>query len=170
MRLLRDRRVVDDVFVHLGEEGEIPEGADVIVPWARWTRERDSLARRGGRLGVRVPSDLGVAAIAPDLAHFAVVAIEFPAFRDGRGYSIARLLRDRHGYRGELRAVGNVLHDQLFYMRRCGFDAFEIDPRKDIEGSIPGLDGFSVRYQTAADEKAPLWRRHARPWPARAPG
>lgn len=168
MRLLRDRRIVDDSFVHVGDEGEIPAGADVIVPWARWTRERAALAARGGRVGVRVPSDASAAEIAPYLDGVAVVSIEFPAFRDGRGYSIARLLRDRYGYRGELRAVGNVLHDQLFYMQRCGFDAFEIDPRKSAERAIPGLDGFSVRYQTAADEKAPLWRRHARPWPSDA--
>ena len=166
MPLVRDRRVVDDSFVHVGDDGEIPDGADVIVPWSRWTRDRAALVARRGRLGVRLPSDLKADAIAPDLASFAVVAIEFPKFADGRGYSIARHLRDRHRYRGELRAVGNVLRDQLFYLQRCGFDAFEIDAAKSAEDAIAGLDDFSVRYQTAADERTPFWKRHARPWPS----
>ncbi|AKF07111.1 DUF934 domain-containing protein [Sandaracinus amylolyticus] len=167
MRLVRDRRVVDDSFVHVGEEGEIPDGADVIVPWSRWTKERAQLGARRGRIGVRVPSDRKAEELASDVASFAVIAIEFPKFADGRGYSIARHLRDRYAYRGELRAVGNVLRDQIFYLSRCGFDTFEIDASKSAEDAIAGLDDFSVKYQTAADEKTPIWRRHARAWPAR---
>lgn len=167
MRLVRDRAVVDDAFVEIaGEDEPIPEGADVIVPWARWRREREALVARGsGKIGVRVPSDARAEEIAEDAARFAVIAIELPKFTDGRAYTIARLLRERHGYRGELRAVGNVLRDQLQYLARCGFDAFAIDPSKDPARAIAGLDDFSVRYQPAADERLPLWRRHARGWP-----
>ena len=105
--------------------------------------------------------------LAERLGGVARVEVNFPSFTDGRGYSIARLLRERFGYRGELRAVGNVLRDQIFYLARCGFDAFEVDASKNAEDAIAGLDDFSVRYQTAADEQRPMWRRHARGWPAR---
>ena len=88
-----------------------------------------------------------------------LLAVEFPKFTDGRGYSIARILRDRYGYTGELRAVGDVLHDQLLFMARCGFDAFELKAGKDIDGALAAFDAFSVYYQGAADEPEPLWRR-----------
>jgi uncharacterized protein (DUF934 family) len=176
MRLVREERdgsgerryaLADDSFVHLPDEAEIPPHGDVIVSWSRWKRERAALARHAGRLGVRLPSDTKVDEVAPDLERFAVVAVEFPSFTDGRGYSIARLLRERYGYRGELRAVGDVLRDQLFFMARCGFDAFEIAPRKSAEDALAALTEITVRYQPAADEKLPLWKRQARRWPVR---
>jgi uncharacterized protein (DUF934 family) len=172
--LSRDGQIVPDAFTYVGDDDALPEGADVIVPWPRWQREREALVARtsagGGRVGVRVSSDRKAHELAPDLAALAVIAVEFPTFTDGRGYSIARHLRSRHGYRGELRAVGNVLRDQIFYMARCGFDAFEVDPRRSAEDAARGLADFTVRYQTAADEPQPLWRRHARPWPAGSGG
>jgi uncharacterized protein (DUF934 family) len=172
MRLVREsagRRfeIVDDAFVHVEDDAALPEG-DAIVSWARWGREREVLSARAGRLGVRLPSDARVAEVAADAARFAVIAIEFPKFVDGRGYSIARLLRERYAYRGELRAVGNVLRDQLQAMARCGFDAFEIDPGKRIEDVLSAFADFTVLYQPAADERLPLWKRHARPWPGSA--
>lgn len=168
MQLVRERAVVaDDPWVHVADGDAVPDAGDVIVPYARWQRERDALSARVGRLGVRVPSDTRAADLGEHAASFALIAIELPKYTDGRGYSIARLLRDRYGYRGEVRAVGNVLRDQLLYLERCGFDAFEIDPSKDAARALSGFDDFSVKYQTAADEKLPLWRRHARPWPAR---
>jgi uncharacterized protein (DUF934 family) len=175
MRLVREQRaadgrrgyaLVEDEFVYVPDDSEVPPGANVIVGWARWQRDRAALAGRSGKLGVRLPSNAKVDAVAADLEHFAVIAIEFPNFTDGRGYSIARLLRERHGYRGEIRAVGNVLRDQLFYMARCGFDAFEIDASKSAQDALSALADFSVFYQSAADEKLPLWKRHPRPWPA----
>ena len=88
-----------------------------------------------------------------------LLAIAFPRFTDGRGYSLGRLLRERHGYRGELRAVGNVLRDQLFYMHRCGFDAFELQPGKSVTEALEAFAELSVRYQAAVDEPRPLFRR-----------
>ncbi|MDQ3033046.1 MAG: DUF934 domain-containing protein [Myxococcota bacterium] len=167
MQLVRERAVVvGDPWVHLGDEDALPDGGDVIVPYARWQREREALSAREGRLGVRVPSDTRAAELGEHAASFAVIAIELPKYTDGRGYTIARLLRDRYGYRGEVRAVGNVLRDQLQLLERCGFDAFEIDPSKDAGRVLSGFSDFSVKYQPAADETQPLWRRHARPWPA----
>ena len=97
--------------------------------------------------------------IADDLAHFAVIGVNFPKFADGRGYSSARLLRERYGYRGEIRAIGDVLQDQLFYMKRCGIDAFAVREDKDIEAALAGLNVFSDAYQAAVDQPQPLFRR-----------
>jgi len=93
------------------------------------------------------------------LAHFQVIALNFPSFTDGRHYSSARLLRERYGYKGEIRAIGDVLRDQLFYMRRCGFDAFAIRADRDPVDALEGLKDFSVTYQAAADDERPLFRR-----------
>ena len=161
--LIKDGAVVPDLFVVLGSDDSIPADGDVIVPLARWQAERGVLTQRAGRLGVLLRSDEPPELIAEDLEHFAVVALEFPAFRDGRAYSYARLLRDRFGYGGEVRAVGDVLLEQLHFMVRAGFDAFELDsddPERDFR--IASGD-FSVWYQPSSDGRATaLELRHGR--------
>jgi len=97
-----------------------------------------------------------------DINVFPVIAVRFERFADGRGYSIATLLRTRYGYRGQLRAVGDVLRDQLFLMKRCGFNAFAVRADRDIEVALAGLRDFSEPYQGAVDDPQPVWRRHAR--------
>ena len=99
------------------------------------------------------------AALAGDAARLPVIAIDFPQFTDGRGYSHARLLRERYGYTGEIRAIGDVLRDQLFFMQRCGFDAFAVRPDRDPYDALKGLSDFSVTYQTGVDQPLPLFRR-----------
>ena len=95
----------------------------------------------------------------PPRDSFSIIALDFPIFKDGRSYSHARLLRERYNYKGELRAVGDVLQDQLFFMERCGIDSFQIRDDKDIEQALNGLKGFSVRYQAAADDTIPISER-----------
>jgi uncharacterized protein (DUF934 family) len=95
----------------------------------------------------------------PHLLLLEILAVDFPSFRDGRGYSVATLLRTRYGWAGQLRAIGDVLRDQLNYMRRCGFDAFAIRPDKDIHDAMKSFSHYSVRYQGAADNPLPLFRR-----------
>lgn len=95
----------------------------------------------------------------PQLLMLELIAVDFPSFRDGRGYSIATLLRTRYGWAGELRAIGDVLRDQLNYMHRCGFDAFSVRPDKDIHDAIKSFSHYSVRYQGAVDNPLPLFRR-----------
>ncbi len=158
MRILKDRRIVEDPWRHVADDVALP-AAPVIVSLARWQAERDLLAARPEALGVRLPNDVDVAALAEDLPHFALIALEFPSFKDGRAYTQARLLRERYGYRGEVRAVGDVLRDQLFFMQRCGFDAFELRPDRSLEDALHALTEFSVTYQPAADEPLPLYRR-----------
>jgi uncharacterized protein (DUF934 family) len=163
-RIIRDGRVIDDAWRVVPATDEtlasaaLPERA--IVPLSWWLARRDEiLARKDQPIGVWLDSHEGPEAIVADLAHLAVVAVNFPKFTDGRAYSTARLLRERYAYAGELRAIGDVLRDQLFFMRRCGFDAFAVRADRDIEAALAGFDDFPESYQAAADQPLPLFRR-----------
>ncbi len=156
--VIKHRRIVEDRWQHLADEAELPAGP-VIVSLARWQRERAILLKRGQPVGVRLPNTADVADLAADLPLLEVVALEFPKFADGRAHSQARLLRERYGYQGELRAVGDVLRDQLFFMARNGFDAFELRADRSLEDALKAFDEFSESYQPAADQPQPLYRR-----------
>ncbi len=165
--ILRDTVVSDDWQVVRPVEGQpanLPAGK-IIVPLAVWLEQKDAPLGRGD-VGVWLGGADEPAAIAPSLASLNLVAIDFPKFTDGRGFSIAYLLRSRFGYRGELRAIGDVLPDQLFFMKRVGFDAFVVRPDKDIHQALRSLRPFSDSYQGSWNEAVPAYRRHDRPWPA----
>ncbi len=158
MPIIRKRAITEDDFVHVPDGTALPDGGKPIVTLARYTAEREALLARYPALGVRItpdklPSDI------PDLARLALVAFEFPRFTEGRPYSIARQLRDRHGFKGELRAVGWVLRDQLRYMERCGFDAFELKPGKPLESALEAFGELQPTYQAAVDDPRPIYRR-----------
>lgn len=159
--VIKDRRIVEDRWRHVADDAELPDGP-AIVSLARWIRERALLLERGEPIGVRLPNTTNVADLAADLPVLAVIALEFPKFADGRAYSQARLLRERYGYRGEIRAVGDVLRDQLLFMARNGFDAFELRADRDLDDALEAFGEFSESYQPAADQPLPLFRRRAR--------
>lgn len=162
MQIIRDGEIVSDSFVHVAQDAELPATGDIIVPLARYVAERDVLRARSGKVGVRLAADEEAQKIALYVDELPLVAIEFPTFKDGRGYTTARLLRDRYGFKGEIRAVGDVLRDQLRAMKRCGFDAWELKAGKDIQGALQAFGEFSVTYQGAVDDPRPLFRRRAR--------
>jgi uncharacterized protein (DUF934 family) len=141
------------------DEQPVPESGDVVVGLARFAADSGALAAHKGRLGLRLDPEDDLSQAVTVLPKLELVAISFPKFGDGRGYSKARLLRERYGYKGELRAVGEVLGDQLFYMHRCGFDAFELVDGKDVGAALHCLNDFSVTYQAATDDPRPLYRR-----------
>ena len=161
MRVIKDRKIVDDDWVLLAPDAPVPTTGDVIVSVAQWNSGRESFAGRSGKVGVRLKSNESPEQIQA-LDQVPLIAVEFPSFTDGRGYTSARLLRERHAYRGELRAVGDVLRDQLFYMARCGIDSFALKAGKDIEAALSAFLDFSVTYQAAADDQRPLYRRVSR--------
>jgi uncharacterized protein (DUF934 family) len=151
MPLLKTGHVVADPFVHIGDEDALPESGAIIVSLERFEKERDALIARKDDLGVRLSSDQTPDKIKDDLAHIAVCALEFPAFTDGRAYSYARLLRERFQYQGEIRAIGNVLLEQLHFMGRSGFDAFEVasdDAAQEWKIAEADMDVF---YQQTSD-------------------
>lgn len=160
-RIIKQRGMIQDVWQLLeqSQAGALPFSGDVIVPLDLWMRERDALSFRLGRIGVWLEADADPEAIAQDLARFGVIAVRFASFADGRGYSLARLLRERYGYRGELRAIGDVLRDQIFYLSRCGFDAFALRADQDPAQALSALADFSEAYQTSVERPQPLFRR-----------
>ncbi|HUW37034.1 MAG TPA: DUF934 domain-containing protein [Rhodocyclaceae bacterium] len=171
-KIIKKGIVVDDVWkVVILATGETPETVQLpvgplLVPTSVWRARRAELIMReyehGWPLGVWLGAEEGPEAIAADLDDFTVIAVEFSMFTDGRGYSTARLLRTRYGYDGELRAFGDVLRDQLFYLARVGFDAFVVRADKNIESAQKGLADFSAAYQSATGLATGLQRRIAR--------
>jgi uncharacterized protein (DUF934 family) len=147
-----------------GADAVVPDGK-VIVPLHGWMAQRAALSQRAA-IGVWLAPDEQASALKDDLAKFGVIAIDFPKFTDGRGYSIAFNLRKRLGYKGELRAIGDVLRDQLFSMHRVGFDAFATRQDRSIHDALKGLTVFSETYQASVDRELPLFRRVARDVPA----
>jgi uncharacterized protein (DUF934 family) len=173
-QIIKGRAVVaDDWSVLRLAEGETPESVAVpagkiIVPLTVWQAQRDTLLGRtgaNGQLGLWFASDEQAHTAKDDLDKFAVIAVDFPKFSDGRGYSIAFNLRKRLGYTGELRAIGDVLRDQLFQMHRCGFDAYATRQDRSIHDALKGLTVFSETYQASVDQPLPLFRRHPRDVP-----
>lgn len=164
-QLIQNQRIVADRWQRLdvGDDadlGTLPAGP-VLIPASLWCARRDELLARAGEIGVSLAPGFPVESLAGDLGRFSLIAVEFPKFADGRGYSTASLLRERYGYRGELRAVGDVGRDQMFYLRRVGFDAFLIPEGRDAEDALQGFNDFPDTYQGAAEQPLPLFRRRA---------
>jgi len=159
MPLVEAGRIVEDRYVRVLDEEPIPDGVPVIVPAKRFLADAAELIRRGAAVGVIWPNDRRVAELEPWLDRLALVALVFPKFRDGRAYSQARLLRERHGFKGELRATGDVLRDQFQFLLRAGFDSFEVKKPTDALVFAKAAARYSVFYQAGADGHAPALRR-----------
>ena len=151
MPLVKNGRIATDIFVHVGDAAELPGDGAVLVSAARFLEDPEALLRRAGKLGVIWPNNRDVDDLVPWLDRLAAVALVFPSFRDGRAYSQARLLRERHGYDGELRATGQVLRDQFVFMLRAGFDAFDVKKQSDAEAFAVTSKRYSVFYQPTGD-------------------
>jgi uncharacterized protein (DUF934 family) len=154
MSLLKDGQVITDPWTAVADDGALPLDGAVLVSLGRWQKERDVLRTRNGAIGVRLPNSASVDAIATDLDRIELVVLEFPKFNDGRAFSQARQLRERHRYAGELRATGQVLRDQFLFMARCGFGAFEVSKGEPVDAWRRALAEFSVFYQPTGDDRA----------------
>ena len=162
--IIKDRNVVTDPWLRLERNADgsfpaVPPAGDIIVPLALWREQRALLLVRPGRLGVWLDGHEEPAAIAEDLKLFGVVAVNFLKITDGRGYSTGRLLRERYGYQGELRAIGDVIRDVLFQLSSCGFNAFALRQGEDPQEALAGLRDFSESYQATVAQPLPLFRR-----------
>jgi uncharacterized protein (DUF934 family) len=151
MLLVKAGRITEDRFVRVLDDAPLPEGLPVILPAARLLADARDLVLRQAPCGVIWPNDRRIAELVPYLDWIAVVALVFPTFRDGRAYSQARLLRERHGFRGQLRATGQVLRDQLLFLQRAGFDAFEVTKEADAAHFAEAIQRYSVFYQPTGD-------------------
>jgi len=162
--LIKNRALAADSWQPLesaagGVEPAIPASGDILVPLGVWQSAREELSRRAGRTGVILEPSDDPSALAADVDSLALIAVHFPKFADGRGYSIGRLLRERYGYKGELRAVGDVLRDQISLMERCGFDSFLLRDDQEIATALTAFSDFSEAYQASTEQPIPLFRR-----------
>ncbi|MFY9625266.1 MAG: DUF934 domain-containing protein [Rhodoplanes sp.] len=159
MPFIKAGRRVEDSFVRVRDDAPIPDEFPTLVSAERFLAASDEFADRGAPVGVIWPNNRNISELAPYLDRLALVALVFPTFRDGRAYSQARLLRERYGFRGEVRATGEVLRDQFLFLARAGFDAFEIKKESDAAAFAAALRRYSVVYQPAADQRASAFRR-----------
>jgi uncharacterized protein (DUF934 family) len=159
MPLVKQGRITTDLFVHIADGAELPGDGAILVPAARFLEDPEAMLRRAGKLGVIWPNNRNLDDLVPYLDRLAAVALVFPSFRDGRAYSQARLLRERHGYESELRATGQVLRDQFVFMSRAGFDAFEVKKDADADAFAETMKRYSVFYQPTGDGRVTALNR-----------
>ena len=158
-KIIKDNQVVDDTWIIIEKNftGELPMGK-LLLPLQYWLDNRENLQLMC--TGIWIDSDEDVEAVGFEANIFPLIAVNFPAFADGRGFSIARLLKERYGFTGQVRAIGNAIQDQLFYLKRCGFDSFDLKEGTNLESAVASLNDFSVTYQTSVDQPEPLFRRN----------
>ncbi len=160
-KIILNRQIVTDSWQFVGENQALPASGNLIVPLAVWREQQIALTQRAGKTGVWLkgsdhPEQLQSNNAPIDLP---LIAVEFSQFVDGRGYSIGRLLRERYGFKGELRAIGDILRDQLSALTRCGFNSFALKEGKSLDDALKAFDDFSDAYQNAVDQPAPYYRR-----------
>jgi uncharacterized protein (DUF934 family) len=161
MPLVKNGKIATDIFFHVADGTELPGDGAVLITAARFLEDPAALLKRAGKVGVIWPNNRDLDDLVPYLDRVALVALVFPTFRDGRAYSQARLLRERHGYEGELRATGQVLRDQFGFMLRAGFDAFDVKKQADAEAFGEAARRYSVFYQPTGDGRpSALHRRN----------
>jgi uncharacterized protein (DUF934 family) len=157
-------KVVRDTFVKLESLESLPERGDLLVTLSQFQSAQQALLSYrkagAGQLGVLLAPTDDPQVLQAHFGQLDLIAVDFPKFADGRGFSIAWLLRRRLGWQGQLRAVGPLLRDQLFYLARVGFDAYCLRAGQDLHAALASLNDFSVRYQGSVDQAAPLFARH----------
>jgi uncharacterized protein (DUF934 family) len=159
MPLVKNARITTDLFVHVADGAELPGDGAILVSAARFLEDPEAVLKHAGKVGVVWPNNRDLDDLVPYLDRLAAVAVVFPSFRDGRAYSQARLLRERHGYDGEMRATGQVLRDQFVFMSRAGFDAFEVKKDADADAFAETMKRYSVFYQPTGDGRVTALNR-----------
>ncbi|WKJ90848.1 DUF934 domain-containing protein [Methylomonas montana] len=151
MQIIKDQQLVENTWTFIADDCAFDDSGDITVTLARWLADKDQLLKRPGKTGVRLNPSNQIESLAADLANIALIELDFPMFGDGRLFSQARLLRNRDGYQGEIRAVGQYLPDQVFYLSRVGVNAFEFSNPDDINLALEAMNDFSVRYQASTN-------------------
>lgn len=161
-KIIKDKQIVDDHWVTLSDEQPVPAQGDVYVSLERFLADVPSFVEREGKIGVVANGAVDLSALIAVSTQVDAIALNFDKFPDGRSYSHAVLLRTRHGFEGELRASGDILRDQIFFLARCGFDVLALREDKDIEAALKSFNDFSVLYQPSADQDDAVYH-HERP-------
>ena len=158
-QLLKEGQVVDNGWTTVTEDANPIPAGDLLLPLQLWLERDNQLSQHQGALGVWISGNEAIESVAEQLMTAPVIAIQFPKCVDGRGFSTGRVLRERFGYRGELRAIGEIIRDQLYLLQRCGFNAFELSPEVDLAEASQSLSDFTDAYQVAVDQPVPLFKR-----------
>ena len=158
-QILKDTEVVSDDWIVLDESAESLPTGDILLSYEQWQNFADQLSNHSGSLGVWLEGHAEIEQIIEPLLDLPLIAINFPKFADGRGFSSARLIRERYNYSGELRAIGGFIRDQLYLLKRCGFNAFQFSDENELSDAAESLKDFSENYQVSVDQKNPLFRR-----------
>ena len=158
-QILKDTQVVSDNWILLDENADnIPNG-DILLSFEQWQNFAEQLSNHSGSIGVWLEGHAEIEQIIEPLLNLPLIAINFPKFADGRGFSAARLIRERYNYSGELRAIGGFIRDQLYLLKRCGFNAFQFSDENELSDAAESLKDFSENYQVSVDQENPLFRR-----------
>ena len=146
MRIIKNNQIIDDNWQYLSDETALQDG-DISISYQRWITAKGQLDSHNGRLGIRLTSTDNIAEISDDLGKFDLIELDFSVFTDGRSFSMATLLKQRYDFKGELRATGNFIRDQIFYLSRVGINSFNLGDKSALDEAISALDEFSVSYQ-----------------------
>jgi uncharacterized protein (DUF934 family) len=158
-QILKDTQVVSDNWILLDENAESIPAGDILLSYQQWENFADNLSNHSGRIGVWLEGHAEIEQIIEPLLNLPLIAINFPKFADGRGFSAARLIKERYNYSGELRAIGGFIRDQLYLLNRCGFNAFQFSDENELSDAAESLKDFSENYQVSVDQENPLFRR-----------
>lgn len=158
-QLLKDAQIIDNHWTRVESDSASLPAGDIVVHHTTWQQRQAELIDHQGAVGVWFDGDEEIENFVDTIINIPLIAINFPKFVDGRGFSVARLLRERYGYTGELRAIGHFIRDQLFLLQRCGFNAFQFDHDIDLQQAAKSLSDFTDSYQVAVDQPQPLFKR-----------
>jgi len=158
-QLLKDNQIIEDSWAFLDDSAETLPSGNLLLSLEQWQQFSDQLSQHNGELGLWLEGNAEIDTVIDSLQQLSLIAIKFPKFVDGRGFSLARLLRERYNYNGELRAIGEFIRDQLYLLKRCGFNAFQLTEDQDLSEASKSLSDFSETYQVSADQQEPLFRR-----------
>ncbi len=150
MKIIKDKQIIEDSWIHIADDEKIVAG-DITLSLARWNKEKTTLANHQGNIGIRIAPSDDISEIADELKNITLIAVELPAFTDGRAFSHARLLRSRYNYQGEIRAIGSYMADQVFYLQRVGVNAFELKNTEELTVALSTLNDFTVKYQASTN-------------------
>lgn len=150
MQIIKDKKIVEDLWHHVEDDADLPQG-DITVSVARWKKEKPQLLTREGNVGLRLDSDEPVENVAEDLDRVKLIELNFETHTDGRSFTQAWLLRNRYHFKGEIRAVGNFMADQVFYLYRTGVNAFALKPTDKLPVALSALNDFSITYQQSSN-------------------
>ena len=158
-QILKDTLVVSDNWILLDENADSIPAGDILLSYQQWQNFADQLSNHSGSIGIWLDGHAEIEQIIEPLLNLPLIAINFPKFADGRGFSAARLIRERYNYAGELRAIGGFIRDQLYLLNRCGFNAFQFSDENELSDAAESLKDFSENYQVSVDQENPLFRR-----------